>query len=66
MFDGEVVKEVGYKISLSAIFLTSLFLGLIVFYIIGYNFLTSLLFSLLVAFLIYITSKKSLERQKKD
>ncbi|GEM_PF-6589517 len=61
MVDDEMVKEMGYRISLSAILVTVLFLSFAVFYLIGFGFIQSLAISIVVASITFFTSRKTLE-----
>ena len=65
MFDDEIVKEVGYSISLSAVVVTVLFLSFAVFYLIGFSFVQSLVISAVVASITFFTSRKTIESLRK-
>lgn len=65
MFDDEMVKEVGYRVSLSAIVVTVLFLSFAVFYLIGFSFIQCLVISAVVASITFFTSRKTIENLRK-
>lgn len=65
MFDGEMVKEIGYRISLSAILVTVLFLSFAVFYLIGFGLIQSLIISIVITSITFLASIRTLENLRK-
>ena len=65
MFDGEMVKEIGYRISLSAILVTVLFLSFAVFYLVGFGLIQSLIISTVITSITFLASIRTLENLRK-
>ena len=65
MFDGEMVKEIGYRISLSAILVTVLFLSFAVFYLVGFGLIQSLIISIVITSITFLASIRTLENLRK-
>ena len=67
MIDGEMIKDMAYKISLSAITVTVLFLSFAVFYLVGFDFIQSLTLALAISTVTFLTSKWTMRNlQKKE
>jgi len=63
---GEILKEIGYQISLSTVFISVLFLSFIALYLSKFGFFSSLAISLTLAFLIYFFYRKMIENIRKS